>query len=436
MQIKKIITFLFVMLLLTGCVNKKEEPINTDEFAGMYIDPITEGNPVEELGNDIHKKLSNYFGEPKDSFNAENLSLFGKTVDIFDLTVLDVNGKQVDLSKYKNTKLLIEIAATYCSHCGDQLKYLPAIRECIDKDIDILQVFADKNGDYENIVMFYANNNQKMSDKEVIIQYNFDLVDRLVSLGITQTPTFLFIDNGVIKTALTSFNSKYLKQACDVGFTDTIHRDEIVNDKGEPIEKFYRTYHTVMKEIKPEYKTVLDQLHDSNMYLIGNNAGQYFNWYDLTSSYDDGYIKKESFSEYDGKDTIIFGLSNDDGTELGKEINFINDFVDNNPSIKCLVIFLDDVEFYNFNTSNIYFHSDITAKCGVASSRSSVPYLIDDIAYDFVYEGNVPMMLFVENNYITGMCVGTESFNNIDTLKDMFFGDNCITLAKNLNRNY
>ncbi len=66
------------MFLLTGCTStQEEEPNNTDEFVGMYIDPITEGNPVEELGNDIHKKLSNYFGEPKDSFHAENLSLFG-----------------------------------------------------------------------------------------------------------------------------------------------------------------------------------------------------------------------------------------------------------------------------------------------------------------------------------------------------------------------
>lgn len=437
MQIKKIILFFLIVFLISGCnTNTTEEPDNTETVESIYIDPITEGNPVEELGEDIRTKLSNYFGEPKDVFNAENLSLIGKTIDIFDLKVLDVNGKEVNLNKYKDTKVLIEIAATYCSHCGDQLKYLPAIRECIDDDIDILQIFADKNGDTENIVMFYANNNRTMSDKEIIIQYNYDLVDKIVSLGITQTPTFLFIDKGVIKTALSSFSAKFLKQICDVGFTNLIQRSEIVNDKGEPIEKFYRTYHTVMNEIKPMYKDVLNTFHESNMYLIGNNAGQYFNWYDLTSNYDDGYIKKESFAEYDGKDTIIFGLSNENEIELAKEIEFINNFIKDNQDIECLIVFLDDVEFYDFNTSNVYFKSDVKANCGVVSSRSSVPYLIDDIAYDFVYGGNVPMLLFVENNYVTGMCVGQESFNNLSTLKDMFFGDHCITLAKNLNRNY
>lgn len=426
------------MFLFVGCTpkNADEESNSPDIAAGMYIDPITEGNPIDELGKEINKKLNNYFGEPKDAFNGENLSLIGKNVDIFDLSVSDINGKQIKLDKYKNTKVFIEIAATYCSHCGDQLKYLSSIRECIEDDIDILQIFADKNGNSESIAKFYADNNQKMSNKEIIIQYDFDLVDRFVTMGVSQTPTFLFVDNGIVKTALSSFNSKYLKRICDVGFTDTIQRNEIVNDEGEPIEKFYRTYHTLMKEIKPEYKDVLDQFHESNMYLIGNNAGKYFNWYDLTSDYDDGFIKKESFSEYDGEDVIIFGLSNDDEKELTKEIEYINNFADNNKDINCLIVFLDDTEYYNHNTSNVYFKSGATAKCGVVSSRSSVPYLIDDIAYEFVYEGNVPMMLFVENNYITGMCVGMESFNNLNKLIDMFFGENCITLTKNLNRNY
>lgn len=438
MQINKIISLLLIIFLLCSCkVDNNEDvpPIDEDVNESIYIEPITKTDAVEELGDDIRKKLTNYFGDPSDAFIGESLNLYGKTLDIFDLKAVDLYGNEVDFSKYKDSKVLIEIAATYCTHCGEQLKYISRIKDNLG-DIDIIQIFADKSGNAESIYSFYANNNHKISDDAIIVQYNYDLVDKVVSTGISQTPTFMFVDSGVIKTALSSFNSKFLESICKVGFTDTIKREEIVDKNGKPLEKFFRTYHTLLDELDEESKEYLDSLHESNSNLIANNAGNYFNLNDLTNDYDDGYIKKDSFNEYDNKDTIIFGLSRDNEQDLNRDISIINDFLDNNKDINGLIVFLDDVEYFLYNTSEIYLASDIKANCPVVSSRAKVPYQINDIAFTYIYEGNVPMILFVENNYITGMCVGTTSLISLDTLKDMFFNENCITLKENLNRNY
>lgn len=436
MQINKIISFLLILFLVCGCSEKNEidEP-TIEPVISPYIEPVTKTDAVKELGEDISKKLTNYFGDPVDAFIGESLNLTGKTVDFYDLYAVDLYGNIVDFSKYKDSKVLVEIAATYCTHCGEQLKYMSRIKDNLG-DIDVIQIFADRNGDVENIEKFYANNNHKITNDAIIVQYNFELVDRFVTAGISQTPTFMFIDSGVIKTALSSFNSKFLESICEIGFTDAIKREEIVDVDGRPLELFFRTYHTLMSELRQSDKDYLDSLHESNVYLTANTAGEYFNLYDLTADYDDGYIKKETYSEYDNADTIIFGISRDNSDDLDRDIGIINDFLKSNKDIKGLIVFLDDSEFFLTNTSDLYFKSKEKAACPTVSSRASVPYQINDIAYTYINDANVPMILFVENNYITGMCVGTTSLISLDNLKDMFFGDNCITLKANLDRNY
>lgn len=436
MQINKLISAILILFLICGCTNKKEEDEPTIEpYVSPYIEPVTKTDAVQELGPDINKKLKNYFGEPADAFIGESLNLIGKELDIYDLTAIDLYGNTIDFSKYKDSKVLIEVAATYCTHCGEQLEHISDIKKSLG-DIDFVQIFADRNGNVESIEDFYFNNNHKITDDAIIVQYNFDLVDRIVSTGVSQTPTFIFLEDGIIKTALSSFNSKFIGSICKIGFTDTIKREEIVDKNGQPLEKFFRTYHTLMDEFYPDDKEYLESLHESNVYLTANTAGEYFNYYDLTSDYEDGYIKKDSYSEYDLEDTIIFGISRDNTSDLDRDIGIINDFLDANKDVKGLIVFLDDSEYFLTNTSDLYYKATVKANCPVVSSRSSVPYQINDLAFTYISESNVPMILFVENNFITGMCVGTNSLISLDKLKGMFFGENCITLKANLNRNY
>ena len=434
MQIKKILMCFLICLFLVGC-GKEETIIPPQNEDSPYIDPIITSGVIDKLDKKLKKDLKNNFGEISDAFSDFSFDFIGKKIDIFNRTVKDVFDNDVDLSKYQNGKVFIEIAATYCEHCGGQLKYEPQIKECLG-DIPFIQIFGDKEANPENINVFYIMNDSRIDTDITVIQYDYDLMDILVSAGVSNTPTYLCIEDGICKMSFSAFNDKFINTAIKAGFSDDYPRDRIVDTDGKPLETFYRTYHTLKNEINSDSLDYLKGLNEHNIYLLTNIAGEKVSFIETTGDFDDGYIKKDSYSDYADSKCVIFGLTRENVDDLERDIDYINTFVEKNADIKCLVVFLDDIDYFSFNTSSVYLKTDIKLKCECVSSRSSIPTFYADIVYTYIFSEDTPSMLFIENNYITGAVGGINSLLAIDKLKDMFFGDNCITLKKNLIQNY
>ena len=432
MQIKKIVISFLVLFLLVGC---NEDVTDVQKEDSLYIDPIITTGVIDKLNNKLKKDLKNSFGDLKDAFSDSSFDFIGKEINIFDRTVKDVYGNDVDLSKYKNGKVLIEIAATYCEHCGGQLKYAAKVKEALG-DIPFIQIFGDKDGGSENINVFYIMNDSRIDNDITIIQYDYDLMDTLVSVGVSNTPTYMCIENGICKMSFSAFNEKYIKSAIKAGFSDDYPRERFTSNDGLPLESFYRTYHTLKNEIDSDSLEYLSSLNSDNQYLLTNIAGAKVSYDELTGDFDDGYVKKDSYDEYKDEKTVIFGLSRENELDLERDIDLINEFIDKNSDIKALVVFLDDAEYFTFNTSSLYLKLDTKLKCECVSSRSSIPNFYAEIVYTYIYPEDTPTVLFIENNYITGITAGINSLLAIDKTKDMFFGDSCITLKANLNKNY
>lgn len=431
MQIKKILICFLICFLLVGC-NKEEVKPTSDS---PYIDPIITTGVIDKLDKKLKKDLKNDFGEVSDAFSDFSFDFIGKSIDIFDLTVKDVYDNDVNLNEYKNEKVFIEIAATYCDHCGQQLKYAEKVKKALG-DIPFIQIFGDKEANPENINVFYIMNDSRIDNDIKVIQYDFDLMDILVAAGVGNTPTYLCIENGICKMSFSAFEEKFIDKAIKAGFSDKYPRSRFVDGNGKPLETFYRTYHTLKNEINSDSLNYLKELNDDNDYLLTNIAGAKVSFSELTGDFEDGYVKKDSYDEYNDSKTVIFGLSRDNVLDLERDIDYINSFVEENSDVKCLVVFLDDLELFEFSTSSVYLQTDTKLKCEFVSSRSSIPTFYGDIVYTYIFPEDTPCLLFIENNYITGISVGLNSLLAANKLKDMFFGDNCITLKKNLNQNY
>lgn len=439
--INKIILCFFLCLSLFSCktdVNKDTtiEEIDTAENESIYIDPTITTGVIDKLDDGLKKDLKNYFGDVNDAFSDASFDFIGKKIDIFNMVVKDVYDNDFDLSLYKNGKVFIEIAATYCDHCGGQLKYAPKVKDCL-KDIPFIQIFADKEGTSQNIDLFYLFHDEKMDDRITILQYDYDLMDILVSAGVSNTPTYLFIEDGVCKMSFSAFDEKYISKSIEAGFSDMFPRSRFVDKNGKPLESFYRTYHTLKNEINEESLSYLGTLHSNNQYLLTNLAGKKVSFSELSGDFDDGYIKKDSYDEFNGNKVVIFLLTREDPLDLERDIDYINEFTNSNSDIKALVVFLDDIEYFTFNTSSVYLKMDTKlTSCESVSSRSSIPVFLSELIYTYIYSDYAPVSIFIENNYITGISAGISSLMSIDKIKDMFFGDSCITLKKNLNQTY
>lgn len=430
MQVKKVFIIL-LLLLVVGC-NKNEENIEESPF----IDPITNTSAIDQLDKGISKKLKNLFGPIDDVFIDESLNLIGQNIDVFDLSITDIDGNTYNLSDYKESRILVEIAATYCTHCGQQLDFIPKVRELLDDDVTIFQVFADKEGDFNQIKEFYVRNGHTFDKGINIIPYSYDFVDRIVSLGIDQTPTFMFIDNGVCSFALSSFNDKFLNNIVDHAFSNEIKRSDLINTKGQPIEKYYRTKHTLRDELNQDSLEYLDSLNKSNSAILCEIAGKKIDFNSLTNVFDTPLLSLDSFDKYSNDQTIVFCLTRDKAEDIERDIYVINTIIDEHPEIKFFVVFLDDIDYYFSNSSELYIKSNSKLKTDAVSSLSSIPYFIKETALNFVYDENTPMMLFIDDSYVTGVSVGSRSLISYETLINMFFGEDSITLKKNLYRNY
>ena len=430
MQIKRLIISILLCFLVCSCAP-------TDEGPSKYIDPMTDVPELPELEGRIARKLTGIFGPIEEAFHVESLNLTGKKIDIFDLTVEDYYGNVIDFSQYKDKKFLIEIAATYCDHCGQQLKYLPRVRELLDDDIEIFQVFADFDGkNKEYIDEFYLYNESPMHEGITIIPYKKEFIDKAVAaVDISQTPTFMFIDKGEICMSFTSFNETYIEKVIENAFARSYTRDEIIDENGYPLEKFFRTRSTMLSEINPKAIETIEKYNTTNSTLTAYTAGKKISFDVLSNEFDDAYIKLKSYKKFKTGKTLVLGIASDSKDSLASDISKINKFVEENKDINVLVVFLDNPERYEINTSMLYLDLNEELLCDCVSSEASVPYNILEVT-DYVSLSNSPMILFVEDTYITGMCVGTVSLMSLNELKDMFYGENCITLIENLNRNY
>ena len=145
MQINKILSCILILFIICGCTgsssDKEEdshESTNDDLINSPYIEPIPKLDYVHYFSKDTTKYLKNYFGDPTEAFIGESINLIGKEIDFYDLKGTDLYGNEVDFSKYKDKKVLVEIAATYCTHCGEQLKFMSRVKKNLG-DIEIIQ---------------------------------------------------------------------------------------------------------------------------------------------------------------------------------------------------------------------------------------------------------------------------------------------------------
>ena len=216
---KKLLILLLALCMLGGC-SKQEAPIDDETDKTVYIEPVNDVDVFGYLKKDVYDRLYKANGDKE--VESYLLEYIGN--DLIDYELTDIDGNTFELSDYKVSSLIIEIAGNWCSHCKDQaLQYTDELLEAYP-DLVFIQYFNE--GDADEIKAFYAEIGHPMPENVIIVPEDNEFSSRLLSSYNPKFyPGFLFFKDGKLSWIKTSSLSREEMDLCyDVAFNNVLNK--------------------------------------------------------------------------------------------------------------------------------------------------------------------------------------------------------------------
>ena len=400
---KKII--LVLLLILFGCSNTEA----TDELT--YIEPVKEGNLFDFLNADTKALLK----DVNNGQDAENTTLKNLGKDLPDYDLDTINGDVVKLSDYKNSKLVIEVVSTYCSHCKEQaLNNNPYI---VSNHSDVTFITYFVNGDIDSVSAFYKEIGVEHNNPNELITIKNEKLNDYMSqnYSFNATPTYYFFNKGKMTWCnVGTIDKEDFESLYEFAFNTKFDTKDLTTDDGTSIFDYIRSIDDVKNDIDEDKYNKLVSLDndEKTTYLTLKHIGQTF---DFNNQYnDESNFKSEIDFNIDyTKDQIAFIMVSGYDPEL---IDIINSFYETNKDIKIFVINTSDKD-------NEKIADEL--KAPLASIMNKIPKFLDSGEL-----GNYPSVLFVQDSIITGIYSNFDTVDNLDDAKELFLGSDSIAIAK------
>ena len=400
---KKII--LVLLLILFGCSNTE----TTNELT--YIEPVKEGNLFDFLNADTKALLK----DVNNGQDAENTTLKNLGKDLPDYDLDTINGDVVKLSDYKNSKLVIEVVSTYCSHCKEQaLNNNPYI---VSNHSDVTFITYFVNGDIDSVNAFYKEIGVEHNNPNELITIKNEKLNDYMSqnYSFNATPTYYFFNKGKMTWCnVGTIDKEDFESLYEFAFNTKFDTKDLTTDDGTSIFDYIRSIDDVKNDIDEDKYNKLVSLDndEKTTYLTLKHIGQTF---DFNNQYnDESNFKSEIDFNIDyTKDQIAFIMVSGYDPEL---IDIINSFYETNKDIKIFVINTSDKD-------NEKIADEL--KAPLASIMNKIPKFLDSGEL-----GNYPSVLFVQDSIITGIYSNFDTVDNLNSAKELFLGSDSIAIAK------
>lgn len=400
---KKII--LVLLLILFGCSNTEA----TDELT--YIEPVKEGNLFDFLNADTKALLK----DVNNGQDVENTTLKNLGKDLPDYDLDTINGDVVKLSDYSNSKLVIEVVSTYCSHCKEQaLNNNPYI---VSNHSDVTFITYFVNGDIDSVNAFYKEIGVEHNNPNELITIKNERLNDYMSqnYSFNATPTYYFFNKGKMTWCnVGTIDKEDFESLYEFAFNTKFDTKDLTTDDGTSIFDYIRSIDDVKNDIDEDKYNKLVSLDndEKTTYLTLKHIGQTF---DFNNQYnDESNFKSEIDFNIDyTKDQIAFIMVSGYDPEL---IDIINSFYETNKDIKIFVINTSDKD-------NEKIADEL--KAPLASIMNKIPKFLDSGEL-----GNYPSALFVQDSIITGIYSNFDTVDNLNSAKKLFLGSDSIAIAK------
>ena len=400
---KKII--LVLLLILFGCSNTE----TTNELT--YIEPVKEGNLFDFLNADTKALLK----DVNNGQDVENTTLKNLGKDLPDYNLDTIDGDVVKLSDYNNSKLVIEVVSTYCSHCKEQaLNNNPYI---VSNHSDVTFITYFVNGDIDSVNAFYKEIGVEHNNPNELITIKNERLNDYMSqnYSFNATPTYYFFNKGKMTWCnVGTIDKEDFESLYEFAFNTKFDTKDLTTDDGTSIFDYIRSIDDVKNDIDEDKYNKLVSLDndEKTTYLTLKHIGQTF---DFNNQYnDESNFKSEIDFNIDyTKDQIAFIMVSGYDPEL---IDIINSFYETNKDIKIFVINTSDKD-------NEKIADEL--KAPLASIMNKIPKFLDSGEL-----GNYPSVLFVQNSIITGIYSNFDTVDNLNSAKELFLGSDSIAIAK------
>ena len=400
---KKII--LVLLLILFGCSNTE----TTNELT--YIEPVKEGNLFDFLNADTKSLLK----DVNNGQDAENTTLKNLGKDLPDYNLDTIDGDVVKLSDYNNSKLVIEVVSTYCSHCKEQaLNNNPYI---VSNHSDVTFITYFVNGDIDSVNAFYKEIGVEHNNPNELITIKNEKLNDYMSqnYSFNATPTYYFFNKGKMTWCnVGTIDKEDFESLYEFAFNTKFDTKDLTTDDGTSIFDYIRSIDDVKNDIDEDKYNKLVSLDndEKTTYLTLKHIGQTF---DFNNQYnDESNFKSEIDFNIDyTKDQIAFIMVSGYDPEL---IDIINSFYETNKDIKIFVINTSDKD-------NEKIADEL--KAPLASIMNKIPKFLDSGEL-----GNYPSVLFVQDSIITGIYSNFDTVDNLNSAKELFLGSDSIAIAK------
>ena len=410
---KKILIILSILCLF-ACSNKQETPDNendSDTNTTSYIEPVSETDIFSYLNDDTKNLL--YKANGNENVGTEFLQILGKNIP--DVTLTDYNGNSIDLSSL-NGKVVIEVVATYCSHCKEQSKTNNVALANALGDVTFVQYFA--NGDKEMIDAFYTEVGESIPDNIIVVPKNEELSNMLEKqYSLSATPTFYFFNEGSLtwaKIGQTTVDD--LSLFSDIAFNNALDLNNLVDDNGTSIFDYVRDQSDVKNDLSNEnYLKLADLDNDGDTILMTlNNMGKMFDFTDQLENESD-FTSEVNFLDYTNSELMIVYVYNYDQNA----VDLINEYYKENSDVSLIVLNASDED-------NDVLANQLEPK--MVSIMNQIPAILNDYSFS-----SYPSCIFVQDETITGIYSNIESVESLKNAKDIFLGENSIAIKGNNN---
>ena len=364
----------------------------------------------EYLNDDTYNFL--YDANDHEKLDTTSLKNLGK--DLLDYTLYDYYGNVINLSDYKDSKLVIELVADYCSYCKNEtMTYIDDLKESLG-DITLIQYFM--SGDSEGIESFYKDIEKAIPNNIIVIPCVKDFSSLMQNTyDLEATPTFLFFNNGKLTWYRVGTTGTYeLNMFYDIAFENVLDLNDLVDEDGNSIFSYLRTSEDVKNDLsKDNYQKLLDL--DNDEYTTSMTLDNLGKTFDFNNQLDDesSFTSEVNFLDYVDKDLMIVFIE-----DLSDEqVTMLNDFYQNNNDIEMIILDISDEDTKEKADK-------LDAK--VVSIMNQVPSFLNEI--DFI---TYPSCLYIKEGIITGVYSNIESLEKLQESVDIFLKDTSIALTKN-----
>ena len=409
-MMKKFITVLMIVLL-TACAKENAEPAQEE-----YIDPVRDVFIFAEADRSLQERLK----EANNGFDYRNFQFEMLFKDIYEKEITDIEGNTYNLSRYEN--VILQIVSVECEHCHRQIEIIDELMN----ETDALFVQYFNVGTASEIKSLYHELYQKIPENICIVERDEGIKDYIRDyLKIEKYPTLVCFKNGKVSfCAEGETDPETFLKINQIGFTDVIRKEELVDAKGRDLLSLFRSMEDVKNSLSIENRKKIEELdHDGyseelTYQLIGNPL----DFAKTGGSASEIYFSDISdFTPYEKEELVLIYTFLRDNSETDK-VDFINELIDSNSTVKYIVVLIEGAEsssaaLRNMNTG---FHCPVVSVLG---------YMPDDffrfglIAY--------PTAVFVEKGVFAGAYSDIENKEKFNQAIEMFLGDNSLAYKKN-----